>query len=436
MSRATILALLLILPSARSQGESCLTEEGDPCVFPFTYSGVTYSQCSYADSSTPWCSTATTQTGGHISGQYGTCSESCPVQSTEDSVQGTEGVPARVCGAPIEGKNTICEGYGSHCGRKWAADTETAEDCMDLCRIRQDLPCYHWIWHRPEQLYAKQCWLVEKAEGAVKTEGTTITGDCEETPAPVGVCADLVKKRNIVCKDSNDASCGREVEANTETPEECRELCSKRRDPPCSHWVWHIPSYIHRPKQCMLIQDMEGIRTYAEGNTVVGTCVPPEGPVKLQPASAQMPSVWTHKGQGYDGSMCIDGDINTLCSSTEHTYPWLAIIFDTPVAVSRVEIVNRNHDLWGLRTKNLEVWVANSLPSTAEARFTTGQKLGSFLGPAGAGDIIEINGEKELVGKMVVIQTKPEKELSPDILRNYLNLQEVTVYGHYTEGST
>merc|ERR1712154_195844 len=32
----------------------CLTKANDTCIFPFTYNGVEYYRCTYADSPTPW----------------------------------------------------------------------------------------------------------------------------------------------------------------------------------------------------------------------------------------------------------------------------------------------------------------------------------------------------------------------------------------------
>ena len=46
---------------------TCSTKTGAACVFPFTYGGVEYSQCSYADSPVPWCATATQADGNYLS---------------------------------------------------------------------------------------------------------------------------------------------------------------------------------------------------------------------------------------------------------------------------------------------------------------------------------------------------------------------------------
>merc|ERR1712110_1064525 len=40
----------------------CLTKANDTCIFPFTYNGVEYYRCTYADSPTPWCATRASPT--------------------------------------------------------------------------------------------------------------------------------------------------------------------------------------------------------------------------------------------------------------------------------------------------------------------------------------------------------------------------------------
>ena len=77
--------LLLLLPSlslGSSIGfqsldqripNSCSTQAGSSCVFPFSYSGVTHYQCTYAASPTPWCATATDSTGEVVTNSWGDC---------------------------------------------------------------------------------------------------------------------------------------------------------------------------------------------------------------------------------------------------------------------------------------------------------------------------------------------------------------------------
>ena len=80
------MAVLLLLLPALSLGSSigfqsldqripnsCSTQAGSSCVFPFSYSGVTHYQCTYAASPTPWCATATDSTGAVVTNSWGDC---------------------------------------------------------------------------------------------------------------------------------------------------------------------------------------------------------------------------------------------------------------------------------------------------------------------------------------------------------------------------
>ena len=91
---------------------------------------------------------------------------------------------------------------------------------------------------------------------------------------------------------------------------------------------------------------------------------------------------------------CIDGEIDTMC----HTIgggppsPWLAIDYKALVSVQRVEIFNRK-DCCGERTRNVDVRIANELPTSASEMFTGGTLLGHFAGPGASGQHIIISGQ-------------------------------------------
>ena len=91
---------------------------------------------------------------------------------------------------------------------------------------------------------------------------------------------------------------------------------------------------------------------------------------------------------------CIDGDIKSFCYTVdgEHPSPWLAIDYKTSVTVQRVEIFNRV-DCCGERTRNVDVRIANELPTSASEMFTGGTLFGHFAGPGANGQHINISGQ-------------------------------------------
>ena len=52
---------------------TCSTLVGGTCVFPFSYLGTTHYQCTYHDSPTPWCATATDSAGVVVINEWGDC---------------------------------------------------------------------------------------------------------------------------------------------------------------------------------------------------------------------------------------------------------------------------------------------------------------------------------------------------------------------------
>merc|ERR1712209_253704 len=59
-----------------------VTKANDTCIFPFTYNGVEYYRCTYADSPTPWCATMVDPNNTVVTNRWGDCSTSqfsnCP----------------------------------------------------------------------------------------------------------------------------------------------------------------------------------------------------------------------------------------------------------------------------------------------------------------------------------------------------------------------
>ena len=96
--------------------------------------------------------------------------------------------------------------------------------------------------------------------------------------------------------------------------------------------------------------------------------------------------------------MCIDGNTEgpakegNMCHSEGERSPWLAIDYGATVLVKRVEIFNRDGYCCGKRTKNVDVRVADELPTSASQMFSGGYLLGHFTGPATNGEHIIISG--------------------------------------------
>ena len=137
---------------------------------------------------------------------------------------------------------------------------------------------------------------------------------------------------------------------------------------------------------------------------------------------------------GYISDKCIDGSTNgpkeDMCHTKSERAPWLAISFGehNMISVKTVVLFNRNDytekPLWA-RTKNVEIRLANELPTSAEQMFTGGVLVGSYDGPAGRGEIIEIRSLPEWQkkrGRYLIIQMDMKQ-------KHPLHLKEVFVYG-------
>ena len=84
---------------ATTSSSGCATLQGQPCVFPFTWQGVTYTSCTTAGGFDPWCSTATDHSGAHVTGNYGDCNDQClqtSPSSTPSPISTT--TPAQISG--------------------------------------------------------------------------------------------------------------------------------------------------------------------------------------------------------------------------------------------------------------------------------------------------------------------------------------------------
>jgi len=75
-----IIVTLLVLTNTSETGCNILKRAGDeePCVFPFSYKGALYKECTTVDNSgVAWCSTQTDHEGVHTKGKWGNCDAGC-----------------------------------------------------------------------------------------------------------------------------------------------------------------------------------------------------------------------------------------------------------------------------------------------------------------------------------------------------------------------
>ena len=107
----------------------------------------------------------------------------------------------------------------------------------------------------------------------------------------------------------------------------------------------------------------------------------------------------------FGAAKCIDGNTDgpdlgvgadaDFCHTENEPTPWIAIDFGTTVTVQRVEIFNRRQ-CCGDRTRNVDVRVADELPTSGSQMFSGGTLLGHFAGPGTNGQHIIISGQTQL----------------------------------------
>ena len=110
------------LPSVLIAERICVTvagaSKGKPCIFPFKFNGVLYSECTWNQAHLTehkaWCSTLVDASGTHVGGQgkWGNCGPGCPVPPDDrPGSAGSDDKPGsgRPTAAPTktDGKNQI-----------------------------------------------------------------------------------------------------------------------------------------------------------------------------------------------------------------------------------------------------------------------------------------------------------------------------------------
>ncbi|CAB4059020.1 MMP9 [Lepeophtheirus salmonis] len=174
--RTLPLFFFLLASKIPSIDANCLTTSGSSCVFPFTYSGTTYTSCTTVDyGTTLWC--ATSVTGSGEVNNYGDCSTSCPVESTV-SKAGCPTTGSRPCVFPftyngVEYSTCTTVDFGS---TSWCAVAVSSSDvvtsygiCSSSCpRIK------HWLHQHVVQTDGRGCKFPFKYGGVTYSDCTTI----------------------------------------------------------------------------------------------------------------------------------------------------------------------------------------------------------------------------------------------------------------------
>ena len=149
--------------------------------------------------------------------------------------------------------------------------------------------------------------------------------------------------------------------------------------------------------------------------------------VKLQPVAAILSRLNPCSQMRCGAFRCIDGLTNDTkenqCPTHPDKAPWLALDFGEEAQVSVEKTIlfgsvfnedrssgwNRN---WN-GSRNVEVWLADEVPTTASEKFSEGHQLGTFTGATTSGKGVEIQsgpGWKKKMGRYLIIQMNNETE--------------------------
>ena len=129
---------------------------------------------------------------------------------------------------------------------------------------------------------------------------------------------------------------------------------------------------------------------------------------------------------------CIDGVIDnpenfSLCATYTEKAPWLAIDYGENAKVSVAEVVLYNReDCCHRRTRNVEIWLADEIPTSGAEKFSGGNLIGTFAGPGTPGERIVIQsqqGWEKKSGRYLIVQ------ISNGNKGIILNLREVVASG-------
>jgi len=89
--------------------ESCRTTSGEKCVFPFIFKGIKYYECTFSESSTPWCALEKDSSGKVVTNRWGDCStynRICPIENNNNNNNNNYG-DCYTTGGPDRNKQCI-----------------------------------------------------------------------------------------------------------------------------------------------------------------------------------------------------------------------------------------------------------------------------------------------------------------------------------------
>ena len=110
-------------------GQTCLTEEGENCVFPFIYSNKTFTSCTMEGSDSPWCATQVDPNMEYVEDKYGLCSEDCSKLKTTTTTTSTTTATSTT--------TTACDGRCNKINQKCDITTGQCK-CLEASEIIKD----------------------------------------------------------------------------------------------------------------------------------------------------------------------------------------------------------------------------------------------------------------------------------------------------------
>merc|ERR1712179_710113 len=107
---------------------------------------------------------------------------------------------------------------------------------------------------------------------------------------------------------------------------------------------------------------------------------------ELVPVNATQSSIYHADEDMLGAGNCIDGSTCTderyeICHTNRDTKPWIAIDYGTSVTVQRVQLWSVGNQ-YAHRTRNLDIRIADEVPTSSDQMFSGGHLLGHFVGPA------------------------------------------------------